>query len=272
VRRLVLLLVPPLAFGALTACKGDRSVHVGFRPETGARYRYEIKVQSVTTTVLADQPPDRSVDDVTLESTDTVLSSAPGAVEVQVALRRAGSPDRTFRVRFDRGAQLAGVDTVDGLPPDVLGSSGFPEFLPAAATAPPDRPLSPGESWKIDASPTLGRAAPVHLEGTGRLVKVSTAGGRKVASIKADTRLPLSSTSQIGEATATLEGTEVTESTATRALVDGAVQDAQSVTRGTFRLVLAPKAGGSGVPVTGTLSVEIRSQTRRLADTDAKKR
>jgi len=269
---LVLLLVPPLAFGALTACKGEESVHVGFRPETGTRYRYEIKVHSVTTTVIGDQPPARSVDDVTLESTDTVLSSAPDAVQVEVALRRTGSPDRTFRVRFDRGAQLAAVEAVDGLPPDVLGPAGFPEFLPAAATAPPDRALSPGESWKIDASPTLGGAAPVHLEGTGRLVKVTSAGGRKVASIKADTRLPLSSTSQIADAKATLEGTEITESTATRALADGAVQNAESVTRGTFRLVLSPKTAGPGVPVTGTLSVEIRSQTRRLPDSEVKKK
>jgi hypothetical protein len=270
VRRSVLLLVPALAFGALTACdKG--SVHVGFRPEAGASYRYEIRVQSVTTTVLGDAAPDRAEDDVVLESTETVLSSTPGTVEVRVQLRRAGSPDRTFRVRFDRGAQLAAVDAVDGLPPDVLGSVGFPEFLPAAVTAPPDRALSPGEKWKIDAKPALAGAAPVRLEGTGRLAKVSTSGGRKVASIKAETTLPLSSTTQIGDATANLEGTEVTESTAMRALADGSVQDAESVTTGNFKIVLSPKAGTGGAPVTGTMSVEIRSQTRRLPDGESSK-
>ena len=269
-RRLSLLLLPALAFGALTACdKG--AVHVGFRPQAGARYRYEIKVQSQTTTVLGDRLPDHSVDDVVLESTDTVLSSGPDAVHVQVALRRAGSPDRTFQVRFDRGAQLAGVDAVDGLPPDVLGPVGLPEFLPAAVTAPPDRPMSPGETWKIDAQSTTAGAAPARIAGTGRLVKVSSSGGRKVASIKAVTRLPLSATSSVGDATAALDGTEVTESTATRALADGAVQTADSVTRGTFHVVLSPKAGVSGASVTGTMSVEIRAQTRRLADVEAKK-
>jgi hypothetical protein len=228
-------------------------------------------VQSATTTVLGDRPPDHSVDDVVLESTDTVLSSGPDAVHVQVALRRAGSPDRTFRVRFDRGAQLAGVDAVDGLPPDVLGPAGLPEFLPAAVTAPPDRPLSPGATWTIDAQPAVAGSGPVRIEGTGRLVKVSTAGGRKVASIKAQTRLPLSSTSHLGDATAALDGTEVTESTATRALADGAVQSADSVTKGTFRVVLSPGTGGSGASVTGTMSVEIRAHTRRLADEDARK-
>jgi hypothetical protein len=270
VRRLSLLVVPVLAFGALTACKKE-SVHVGFRPEVGATYRYEIKVHSVTTTVLGDQPPDRAVDDVTLESTETVLSSGPDGVHVQVQLRRAGSPDRTFQVRFDRGAQLSGVDAVDGLPPDVLGPVGFPEFLPAAATAPPDRALATGDTWKIDAQPALGGSAPVRLEGTGKLVKVGSAGGHKVASIKAQTRLPLSSTTEVGGATATLDGTELTESTAGRVVADGAVQDASSTTTGTFRLVVSPKAGGKAVPVTGTMSVEVHSETRRLPDLQAKK-
>ena len=269
VRRLVLLmLMPSLAAGGLTACNDEKSVQVGFRPEAGATYRYEIKVQSVTTTVIGDEAPERSVDEVTLESRDTVLSAAPEEVKVRVELRRAGSPDRTFQVRFDRGAQLAGVDAVDGLPPAVLGPVGLPEFLPAAATAPPDRPLSPGERWKIDATPTLSGAAPVRLEGTGKLVKVSTSGGRKVASIKAETSVPLSSTSKVADATVTISGTETTESTATRALIDGVVQEANSVTKGTYNLTLSPN--GSGAPVTGTMAVEIRAQTRRLPD-EAKK-
>ncbi|HJV08115.1 MAG TPA: hypothetical protein VJ653_00465 [Acidimicrobiales bacterium] len=260
-RRLALyLLVPVVAAGGLTACDKE-SVHVGFRPEAGASYRYEIKVQSVTTTVLGDEAPERSVDEVTLESRDTVLSAAPEEVRVQVLLHRAGSPDRTFQVRFDRGGRLAGVDAVDGLPPAVLGPVGLPEFLPAAATAPPDKALSPGEKWKIEATPTPTS----RLEGTGRLVKVSTAGGRKVASIKADTSVPLSSTSQVGDATVTISGTERTASTAMRALADGVVEEASSVTTGAYNLVLTPLAGG-GAPVTGTMAVEIRAQTKRLPD------
>lgn len=265
VRPLVLLLVPALAAGSLTACNRDESVQVGFRPAAGTTYRYEIKVQSVTITSLGDDAPERAVDEVTLESTDKVLSAAPEEVRVEVRLRRAGSPDRTFQVRFDRGAQLAGVDAVDGLPPAVLGPVGFPEFLPAAATAPPDRPLSPGETWKIDATPSFPGAAPVRLEGTGRLVKVMSSGGRKVASIKAETSVPLSSTSRVGGATVTISGTERMESTATRALADGVVEEANSVSRGTYNVVLAPQPGG-GTPVTGTMTVEIRSQTRRLPD------
>jgi hypothetical protein len=267
---LALIVVPALALGAMVACDKE-AVHVGFRPPTGAIYRYEITVHSVTTTVLGDQPSDRAVDDVTLQSTETVQSSGADGVHVQVLLHRAGSPDRTFQVRFDRGAQLSGVDAVDGLPPEILGPVGFPEFLPAAVTAPPDRPLSTGDKWKIDAQPALGGGAPVRLEGTGQLVKVAGSGGQKVASIKAETRLPLSSTSELGDATATLEGTEVTESTAGRSVSDGSVQSASSVTTGTFRVVVSPKAGADAVPVTGTMSVEIHSDTRRLPDPVTKK-
>jgi hypothetical protein len=264
VRRLAYLLLPAVASAGLAACT-EESVHVGFRPEAGASYRYEIKVQSVTTTVIGSEGPERSVDEVTLESRDTVLSSGPEEIKVEVRLRRAGSPDRTFRVRFDRGARLAGVDEVDGLPPEVLGSVGFPAFLPAAATAPPDRALSPGEKWKIDATSNLPGAESARLQGTGRLEKVTTAGGRKVASIKAETSLPLSATTRVGGAMVTISGTETTESTAARTLTDGAVQEATGLTKGQYTLTLSPEGGGAA-SMNGTMSVEIRSQTRRLPD------
>ena len=265
VRRLARsLLVPVLAAGVMTACDKE-SVHVGFRPEAGASYRYEIKVQSVTTTVLGDEAPDRAIDEVTLESLDTVLAAGAEEVKVQVVLRRAGSPERTFHVRFDRGHQLAGVDLVDGLPPEVLGPVGLPAFMPAAATAPPDRALTPGEKWKIDATPTVpGAGSQVRLEGTGRLVKVTTMGGRKVAAIKAETSVPLATTTQLEGATVTISGTERTESTANRALADGVVEEANSVTRGTYDLTLSP--AGAGAPVRGSMQVEIRAQTKRLPD------
>ncbi len=266
-----LILAAALASGAaLTGCD-KQAVRVGFRPGAGAVYRYEITVKSTTTTNLGDAAPQTSVDEVVLQSVDTVLDPGPDAVRVKVQLTRAGSPERTFLVRFDRGAQLAGVDAVDGLPPDVLGPDGFPEFLPAAATAPPDRPLTPGEKWRIDATSTPAGGSPVRLRGSGQLVKVTTAGGQKVASIKAETTVPQSGRSQVGEATATLDGTETTESTATRALSDGSVQESTSVTRGTFRLTLSPKPGQRAEPVPGTMSVEIRSQTRRLPDEAGKK-
>lgn len=264
----------PLALGlvllaaALAGCE-KQSVRVAYRPEAGSSYRYEIKIQSVTTTRLGTGPSERTVDDVVLEARHKVVDSGPDAVRVRVELVRAGSPDRTFLVRFDRGGQLAGVEAVDGLPPEVLGPSGLPPFLPAAATAPPDRPLAPGDTWKIDVTQGGPGSDAVGLEGTGKLEKITSAGGRKAAEIKARTRLPLSSTSQVRGSRVSLEGTETTESTATRAVPDGALERASSITRGTYRLSLAGPSGTGGEPVVGTMTVEIRSDTRRLPDPGA---
>jgi hypothetical protein len=251
---------------------GGDKVDVAFRPEVGAEYRYEVKVQSVTTTRLGNEPAERTVDETLLETHATVLAADPEEVRVRVALRRAGSPDRTFIVRFDRAAQLSGVESVEGLPPDILGTSSFPELLPAASAAPPKRPLAPGETWKIDAEPNLPGSGASRLVGTGRLEKVSEVDGRKVASIKAETTLPLRSTTRLRDATLGVDGTETTETTATRALADGAVETARSVTTGDFRLSLTPAAAESALPLTGTMTIELRSQTRRLHDAAPERR
>lgn len=270
-RRLhALLLAGVAAAVALPGCE-KQPVQVGFRPPAGATYRYELRVQSTTTTRLGDEAPDRAVDDAVLESRDTVLSSTPDEVRVQVVLARSGSPARTFVVRFDRFAQLAGVEAVDGLPPDVLGPGAFPEFLPAAATAPPNRPLAPGERWTIDARPNLpGTSADTRLQGSGRLVSVGSSGGRKVATLKAETRLPLRSSATLRDAAVSLDGVETTTVNATRALADGSVQSSTAVTKGRFDLVLTG-AAAARASVTGTLDVEIRSTTRRLPDDGDKK-
>jgi len=265
VRRLPLLLVAGVvAFApALTACSQD-SVQVAFRPKVGDSFRYELKVKSVTVTKLGGAAPERTVDEATLEATDTVLAASAEEVKVQVVLKRAGSPDRSFVVHFDRAAQLSGVETVEGLPPSVLGPLAFPEFLPAAAAAPPLRMLKPGEKWKIDTKPILPGGVEAHFQGTGRLVKVGSSDGRKVASLQSDTRLPLVSSSQVGNVTVAIEGVETTSASATRALSDGSVQAASSLTKGDFQVTLTGPGGDDASPVTGTMTVEVRSETRRL--------
>jgi len=249
---------------SLAACSEEK-VQVAFRPKVGDTFRYELKVRSVTETRLGTTAPERSVDEAVLEATDTVLAAGPEEVRVQVVLRRAGTPDRSFVVRFDRGAQLSGVETVEGLPPGVLGPLAFPEFLPAAAAAPPDRLLAPGDKWKIDSRPVLPGGVEAHFEGTGKLVKVGSSDGRKVASLQSETRLPLVSSSKVGQITVALEGVETTTASATRALSDGSVQDAESLTKGDFQVTLIGPGGEDVAPVTGTLTVEVRSETRRLS-------
>ncbi|MEA2702979.1 MAG: hypothetical protein QOD63_924 [Actinomycetota bacterium] len=264
-RRLGAIACISLFAGAgLSACSSHDKVEVSFRPAVGAVYRYEVKVHSVTTTTIGSDAPERTVDDAVMEATDTVLASSPEEVRVQVQLRRPGSPDRTFVVRFDRAAQLSGVEAVDGLPPAVLGQAAFPEFLPAAATAPPKQMLSPGEKWKIDVKPTLPGGVTAHLQGTGKLVRLTSAGGQKAASMRSETRLPLVSSSKLGDITVGLEGVEVTEATSTRSLSDGAVHDASATTRGTYQLTLTGP-GDNALPVTGTSVVDVRSETHRLS-------
>lgn len=248
----------------LGGCRQSK-VHVTFRPPVGAHYRYRVDVSKVTTIRLGSEPEQRSTENTTLRVENTVLTADNGEVRMDVRLQRPNSPDRTFVVRFDRAAQLSGVEAVEGLPASVLGPSTFPEFLPAAAAAPPDRLLSPGERWKINATPSLPGAPSAHLEGTGRLLGVKDSGGQKVASIRSETRLPLTSTMQLRGGTATLEGVETTDTTASRSVVDGAVQTATSVSVGDYRVIVSAPAGDAGAPVAGTMTIEVRSQTKRLA-------
>ena len=258
----VLLTTAGLA-GTLTAC-GEDTVRVSYRPPLGARYRHEVRVHSVTTTTLAGSGEDRTVDDLVLITEQTVLAADAEGVRVRVRLRQDGAPDRTFVVRLDRAAQLAGVETVEGLPPSVLGADALPQILPGAAGAPPDRPLAPGERWTIDAPAALPDTVGARLQGSGRLVELGLSGGRKVASTRSSTRLPLSATTPLRGSVVALDGIETTDGTATRALADGAVEQATTVTHGQFRLTLGPVGTPAAAPVGGTLTLDVRSETRRL--------
>ncbi len=258
------VLAGALVAGLLAACSPG-TVTISFRPSVGTRYRHEVRVHSVTTIRLAGSPPEETVDDALLVTESTVLPGPPGEVRVEVRLRQEGTADRTFVVRFDRGAQLAGVETVEGLPPSVLGPGALPHILPGAPGAPPDRPLSPGERWTIDTPVGLPGAAPARISGSGRLVELGLLDGRKVASTRAETRVPLTRTAQLRGTTVRLEGVETSEGTAIRAISDGAVERARTETRGEFRVTLSPTAPEQIVaPLDGTLTIEVRSRTRRL--------
>ncbi|MBV8980116.1 MAG: hypothetical protein JO086_04380, partial [Acidimicrobiia bacterium] len=132
----------------------------------------------------------------------------------------------------------------------------------AAAGAPPARPLAAGEQWTIDDHLTLAGSAPARLRGSGRLESFGVIGGRKVASIRSSTRLPVSTQSPLSGGQLALQGVESTLSNATRELADGAVEEASSTTTGNYQVTLTP--GDQGPPVTGTLTIEVRSKTERV--------
>ena len=251
-----------LGCGVLVACRPD-TVQVAFRPPVGARYRYQVDVTKVRTIQLGSEAPQRTVDGARIEADETVLTSNPQGIRVRVELHRSGSVPRLFVVRFDRAAQLTAVESIEGLPASILEPFGLSEIFPAAAGAPPARPLAAGEQWTIDDGLTLAGSAPARLQGSGRLVSFGVVGGRKVASIRSSTKLPVATESTLQGGQLALHGIERTVSTASRELADGAVEKASSTTGGNYRVVLTPD-GGAGTPVTGTLTIEVVSQTKRL--------
>jgi hypothetical protein len=249
--------------GSGSGCDPD-TVRVAFHPRPGARYSYEVKVRSVTTSRLGDAEPQRSVETAVLRADHLVLSTTGGRVRVRVQLRRPGTATRTYVVRFSPTAQLEDVETVEGLPASVLGRLELPEVFPSAAGAPPNRPLAPGDRWHTTDHLTLPGGGTGIVRGAGHLVELGVTDGRKVASIVSRTRLPLVTESQVRGGNLSLDGVEISDVKARRALSDGSVLSADSTTRGTFKMRLAPPFGNAGDAIPGNLTVEVRSQTRRL--------
>jgi hypothetical protein len=248
--------------GALAACRPD-TVRVAFQPPVGARFHYQVDVEKSRTITLGSEAPQRTEDSARIEAHETVLASGPEGIRVRVELRRGDSAPRTFVVLFDRAAQLTAVESIEGLPASILEPFGLSEIFPAAAGAPPARPLAAGERWTIDDRLRLAGSPDARLSGSGRLVSFGVTGGRKVASIRSTTTLPVTTETALQGGRLSLQGTERTVSTATRELNDGAVETASSVTSGTYQVVLSPPFG-QGVPVQGSMVIEVRSKTKRL--------
>jgi len=243
----------------------DGTVTLAFEPAEGAEVQYETVVESVTVTDLPGSAPTTETDSTRLTTRQRVLDVSDEGVRVEVALTRPGIGTRTFVVRFDRAAQLTTVEQVEGIPAEALGELGLSEIFPAAAGAPPDRPLAPGERWVIDDEVVLDAegAEPTRLQGAGRLVELGVEDGDETATVTTRTRLPIQSTSASTTGTRTIDGTQTSDVTAVYDLDDGGLRRAEAVTMGQFRLVLGPPEGGAGDPYEGTLSVEVRSTVTR---------
>ena len=255
-----------LAVLAVGGCGDDGAVELAFRPAEGAELRYETAVESTTATDVPCQAPSRRTDSTTLATTQRVLDVGDDGVRVEVALSRPGIGTRTFVVRFDRAAQLTAVESVEGIPASALGELGLSEVFPAAAGAPPDRPLAPGDRWTIDDEVQLVTGSePSRLRGAGRLVELGVEDGRDTATVETTATLPVATSSSSSSGTRDLRGEQVTEVVATYDLADGTLLRAEAVTVGTFDLVLGPPPGGAGDPCIGTLEVEVRSRVTRRA-------
>ena len=184
-------------------------------------------------------------------------------VEVRLEIGDVGV--QTYVVQLDRASQLTEVESVEGIPAAALGELGLTEIFPAAAGAPPARPLHPGDRWEIDDRVLLaGLPAPTRLRGRGRLVELGVVDGHDTGTVHSQYELPLAQTTSTSSGQGTLEGTQSSEVVVTYDLRDGAVRHARATTTGTFVLRLSPPPGGAARPIEGTLEVEVHSETRRV--------
>jgi hypothetical protein len=259
----VIVFAAALALTTLaTACRPD-GVRLAFRPRRGAHYSYRVEVHAEVVTRIGDEPAQTRTDDDVLFADHVVRSAGARSSLVEVRLHGKDQPSRTFVVRLDRAAQLAEVQTIEGLPASALGTLGLSEIFPAAAGAPPDRRLSPGERWRIDEPVSLPGATRSTLAGTGRLVELGVVGGRDVARVEDAFRLAVHRASDEQQGRIVLSGDELVHSVSTTDVADGAVEQVETQTQGTFHLTLIPR-GSTGPAVPGELTVTVRSVTKRL--------
>jgi hypothetical protein len=249
---------------AASACRPD-GVHVAFHPRPGARYQYRVEVHAeVTTRIGEGGEARRRVDDDVLLADHAVLVAGPRSSRVEVRLHGPGQPTRTFVVRLDRAAHLAEVQTIEGLPASALGTLGLSEIFPAAAGAPPDRLLAPGERWRIDEPVALPGASPSRLRGEGRLVELGVVDGREVARVDSTFRLPVARSSEEEQGRIILNGEQVVHSRSVSGVADGAVEHVDTETTATYQLTLVPRDSPPGTTVPGSLVVVVRSVTQRI--------
>lgn len=239
-------------------------MRLSFRPDPGRRYTYRISVRATTVTTVADERPRRSRSNTVFVATQRVLALSPSGGRVEVRVEEQGSPTRTYVVSLDRAGQLAEVQSIEGLPARALGELGLSEIFPAAAAAPPDRPLSPGQRWEIDTAVQLARAPEARLRGRGRLATLGRVDGIDVARVESRYRLPVRGTAAPNDNGLTLDGSQATDAKVVYSVDDGAVLSAEAVTSGTFDVTLFPPPGTPGSPVPGTVSVVVSSTTERV--------
>jgi hypothetical protein len=252
----LVLVLAAVAACVLPACRAG-TVSLGFRPQPGDTFSYVIDVRTTTDLRLNGEP--RQVRTITtrLRAAHTVVSSTGETVRVRVALSAPGEPTLTLLVKLDRFGQLTEVEGVQG----GTAGLGLPEVFPAAAGAPPARPLEPGEAWVIDDDVRLPGTDPARLTGSGRIRRLEVDDGRKLATVESKTLLPIR---RVG-VRQRLSGQQTAVSTATLDVADGSVQVARSTTEGRFAITLEPPPGDDTPPVRGQLTVKVNSNVRRTA-------
>jgi hypothetical protein len=260
-RRGLAALAVVLAVPVLASCRPD-TVRVSFQPDEGTTYGYVVDVTAETLTELEGEEPRRQRQEVRLVEEQTVLDADESGVRVRVFVGEPGATGQSFVVRFDENAQLRSIDAAEDASPDVAGAVGVAEIFPGAAGT-PDRHVGPGVRWSTNRAVSLpgltGDDDEARIRTRGRFVEFAVDGDRRLARVASTTELPLRSET----ASLTLEGTETIRQDVTYDVADGSVHEATATTSGRFRIVVKPPAGTDAEPVTGTLTLTVRSVTRR---------
>ncbi|CAN5820396.1 hypothetical protein BH24ACT3_BH24ACT3_12450 [soil metagenome] len=254
-------------FGA-SACR-PASVDLRLRPEPGAIAFYTTTVEVASVSRLEGEPAEREIERVSFRSRHTVLDDHGNldgdgdGVRVEVVVAVNDADPRRFEVRFDRAAQLQGIDQVDGDAAPLVGELGLSELFPGAAGALPDRRLGPGERFALDDTIELpGIDEEVRLTGRGRLVELGVEEGIDVAVVESSSALDLPAL-DLAPARTTLDGAQTGSSTVVDDVADVRVRRADATTEQRFAVTLRAPPGSDQEPVQGTLELTIRSQTRR---------
>jgi hypothetical protein len=254
-------LAAALVVPVLTACRPD-TVRVSFQPRQGTAYAYIVDVTAETLTELEGEAPRRQRQEVRLVEEQTVLDADASGVRVRVFVGEPGSTGQSFVVRFDENAQLRSIDAAEDASPDIAGAVGVAEIFPGAAGT-PDRRVGPGVHWSTSRAVSLpgltGDDAAARITTTGRFVEFAVDGDRRLARVESTTKLPLRSETE----TLIVEGTETIRQLVTYDVADGSVHEATATTTGRFRIIARPPAGTDAEPVPGTLTLTVRSVTRR---------
>lgn len=252
-----------LVLSLLTACRRD-DVSVVFRPRDGATFAYRVTVRSTTITEIGDEPPSRATDRVVLRVEQRVVGTGPEGTRMRMRVS-GGGVDQELVVRLDRAAQLTAVERIEDFTPRLLGDVGLSAVFPAAAGAPPPRPLSPGEDWVVDTPLRLPGGEDTRLSGRGRLTSLGIIRGRSVATVDSQLSIPVHRVLEEAGGTVELTGRQSTSATTAHAIADGAVESARSTTTGEYRLRLVPELAAGAPAIPGRLTVEVRTTSRRTA-------
>lgn len=248
---------------SLAGCNDSERVDLVFRAAEGSRATYAIEVESRVTTALGG-PPEETREDIALTAEQIVRGRSDAGFALHITMARPGQPSRVFDVRLDTARGLAEVDAVEGLSVEALGELGPSRLILLASGFLPGRAERPGAEWAIERDLELPEGSE-RLTGRGRLVGLRVEDDVELARVRANTSLPIDHRMVLPEGSVRLHGVERTTAVLDYAVDDGTVHSAESVTTGTFDLVVTAP-GGDLAPLEGVLSVRVESTTRRVPE------